>query len=126
MTSLRVFRAGFVPPPVNDAVTVTRVDRVTTDLLPQDPDFYRYDRRFRDLAYYDYCTDDEDDDKDDKKNDDDDKERHIFVAQRTAVDHNCLFRSVSFALTGNRCRVKIKCGYLFKHGRLNIFSFRCQ
>ena len=76
-TSLRVFRAGFVPPLVDDAVTVTRLDKATSDLLPQEPSFYRH------------ISDDEDD-----------TDSYKFVAQQTPVDNDSLFSSVSFALTG--------------------------
>ena len=76
-TSLRVFRAGFVPPLVDDAVTVTRLDKATSDLLPQEPSFYRH-----------------------ISNDVDDDDSYKFVAQQTPVDNDSLFSSVSFALTG--------------------------
>ena len=76
-TSLRVFRAGFVPPLVDDAVTVTRLDKATSGLLPQELSFYRH------------ISDDEDDD-----------DSYKFVAQQTPVDNDSLFSSVSFALTG--------------------------
>ena len=76
-TSLRVFRAGFVPPLVDDAVTVTRLDKVTSDLLPQEPGFYRH------------ISDDKDVD-----------DSYKFVAQQTPVDNDSLFSSVSFSLTG--------------------------
>ena len=76
-TSLRVFRAGFVPPLVDDAVTVTRLDKATSDLLPQEPSFYRH-----------------------ISNDVDDDDSYKFVAQQTPVDNDSLFNSVSFALTG--------------------------
>ena len=80
-TSLRVFRAGFVPPLVDDAVTVTRLDKATSDLLPQEPSFYRH-----------------------ISNDVDDDDSYKFVAQQTPVDNDSLFSSVSFALTGQWIR----------------------
>ena len=78
-TSLRVFQAGFVPPLVDDAVTVTRLNKATSDLLPQEPGFYRH-----------ISDDDNEDDTDSYK----------FVAQQTPVENDSLFSSVSFALTG--------------------------
>ena len=93
--SLRVFRAGFVPPLVDSTVTVTRLDKATTDLLQQGKDFQQSD-------LYDYEDDDYDDDDSDTDDDDDDDDDNsrIFVAQQTTADKNCLFHSVSFALTG--------------------------
>ena len=83
-TSLRVFRASFVPPLVDDAVTVTRIDKATSDDLPQDPSFYRH------------ISDDEDAD-----------DSYKFVAQQTPVDNDSLFSSVSIALTGQWCTVSL-------------------
>ena len=85
-TSLRVFRAGFVPPLVDDAVTVTRLDKTTSDLLPQEPGFYRNNSDDDDVHV-------------------DDTDSYKFVAQQTPVDNDSLFSSVSFALTGQWCTV---------------------
>ena len=98
-TSLRVFRASFVPPLVDDAVTVTRLDKATSDLLPQELSFYRHIR-----------DDDVDEDDDDDDDDEDDDDSYKFVAQQTPVDNNSLFSSVSFALTGQWVNVTIHVG----------------
>ena len=96
--SLRVFRAGFVPPLVDNTVTVTRLDKATTDFLQRGLHYYEDDdnddNSDDDYYYDDYDTDDDDDDGDD--------DHKIFVAQQTTADNNCLFHSVSFALTGTR------------------------
>ena len=97
-TSLRVFRAGFVPPLVDDAVTVTRLDKATSDLLPQELSFYRHIR-----------DDDVDEDDDDDDDDEDDDDSYKFVAQQTPVDNNSLFSSVSFALTGQWVKLDTFC-----------------
>ena len=90
VTSLRVFRASYIPPPVNGAVTVTRLDKEVSDLLPQEPDFYEQ------------ISDDDDDCDDDDGDEDneDDTVSHVYMALQTPVDNDSLFNSVSFALTG--------------------------
>ena len=116
-TSLRVFRAGFVPSLVDDAVTVTRLDKAITDLLPQDSDLYKHggpcyddvdcdedddcdaDDDDCDADDDDCDADDDDCDADDDDDDNSDDDNHIFVAQHTTAG-NSLFNSVSYALTG--------------------------
>ena len=114
-TSLRVFRAGFVPPLVDDVVTVTRLDKATTDLLQQDKEFYQADI----LHNYEHDDNEDTDDDDDVYDDDDDS--RIFMAQQTTAD-NCLYHSVSFALTGTSMisylitSIKME-KFKYKHGK---------
>ena len=119
MTSLEVLRAGFVPPLVDDTVTVTQMDKATSDLLQQDKEFYQADILRRVLHNYEH---DDNEDTDDDDDDDDDDDSLIFVAQQTTADNNCLYQSVSFALTGTSMisnlitSIKME-KFKYKHGK---------